>query len=351
MYDLPQNVYADLAMNSDQHSGNATRIPERNTVVRRDADGNHLDEAVAFYEHLHTAHAVTLTPTAAPFSYRVRSVGDDIMRLRSSTLTANRWGMIEPVGRYLLTWPQRGPATIDAGTDTEHVLTPGTAAMYPTGRPLTLTAPAFTVLHAADFDATYLELLDADRRGAVPRPLKFRPKPEPTALSALQRRMSAAAPDLLRPETDPRHRSILINSISRLLLEAFVEDDDNWETNRYPGRVGRAMQHIADHRAELLTTADIAAAAGMSERGLQQAFRQSDLPTPIVVLRHARLRGARYTLQHADPTTTSVSAVAKSWGFGHLGRFAEYYLREFEEYPSVTLRVNSRKNGSRRARS
>ncbi|WFR67994.1 hypothetical protein P9139_06465 [Curtobacterium flaccumfaciens] len=162
--------------------------------MRRDVAGRDIDEATAFYADLHNAHRVALTPVGRAFSYRVRAVGDVSMTLRSSALTANRWGRIEPDGQYFLTWAQGGSAAIDAGTDQEQVLTPGVAAMYPTGRAFTLEAPAGVVLHAVDFDATFLEALDAERRRADPRLLCFDTQARPDALDVLQRRLAAAAP-------------------------------------------------------------------------------------------------------------------------------------------------------------
>lgn len=136
--------------------------------VRRDVAGQDIDEATAFYAALHNAHRVALTPVGRAFSYRVRAVGHASMTLRSSGLTANRWGRIEPDGQYLLTWAQGGSAAIDADTEQEQILTPGIAAMYPTGRAFTLDAPAGVTLHAVDFDASSLEALDAERRDADP---------------------------------------------------------------------------------------------------------------------------------------------------------------------------------------
>jgi AraC-like DNA-binding protein len=40
----------------------------------------------------------------------------------------------------------------------------------------------------------------------------------------------------------------------------------------------------------------------------------------------------------ADPFTTTATAVARKWGFGHYGRFAADYRRRFGHKPSETLR-------------
>ncbi|PCN48764.1 hypothetical protein Csp2054_04055 [Curtobacterium sp. 'Ferrero'] len=306
-------------------------------AARREAAGDDLAQATSFYERMHNAHRVVLTPTDAAFSYRVRSVGDEHMTIRSSALSADRWGRIEPEGHFLLTWAQDGAAAIDAGTDEEQLLLPGTAAMYPTGRALTIEASAGTVLHAVDFRAAFLEDLDAERRAAAPRRLRFTRKPDPTKLLALRRRLATAAPELLRPDTDPGRRAMLTRAVAQLVLDAFVDPGDDAGLGPSDA-VGRALQYIDDHAAEPMTTADIAAAARMSSRGLQQAFVRADLPSPMTALRETRLRLVRDALRHADPATTTVGAVAVAWGFGHLGRFAGYYEQAFGELPSVTLR-------------
>lgn len=150
----------------------------------------------------------------------------------------------------------------------------------------------------------------------------------------LQRRLAAAAPELLLTSTDPERRAKLTESIGRLLLDAFVESD---VTTSAPGRVRVAMQYIVDHCAEPITSADIAAAAGLSQRGLQHAFARAELPPPIAALRQARLEAVRTALLHADPTVTRVGEIATAWGFGHLGRFSGYYEAAFGEFPRVTL--------------
>jgi AraC-like DNA-binding protein len=43
----------------------------------------------------------------------------------------------------------------------------------------------------------------------------------------------------------------------------------------------------------------------------------------------------------ADPDDTTVTAVARKWGFGHYGRFAADYQRRFGRKPSETLRTNA----------
>ena len=48
-------------------------------------------------------------------------------------------------------------------------------------------------------------------------------------------------------------------------------------------------------------------------------------------------RAVRPTENEAEPTLTSITQIAVSFGFFELGRFATYYRRMFGELPSTTL--------------
>jgi transcriptional regulator GlxA family with amidase domain len=54
-------------------------------------------------------------------------------------------------------------------------------------------------------------------------------------------------------------------------------------------------------------------------------------------LRSIRLHRAHEALLAANPYDTTVAAIAHSWGFNHLGRFAAIHEAEFGEPPSRTL--------------
>lgn len=102
--------------------------------------------------------------------------------------------------------------------------------------------------------------------------------------------------------------------------------------------IRRAMHHIDEHLQEPVTLADIAAAARLSVRGLQDGFQRHLGTTPMRYLRKAWLDAARRDLVEADATRETVPAIARRWGFAHLGRFAVDYRNAFGESPSTTLR-------------
>lgn len=103
-----------------------------------------------------------------------------------------------------------------------------------------------------------------------------------------------------------------------------------------PRLVRRAEEYMLAHIEQSLTLDDVAAAAGVSARGLQYAFRRFRDTTPMGFLRNARLARAHAELQSAAPGTT-VTDVAIRWGFMHFGRFAECYRKRYGCTPRQTL--------------
>lgn len=94
----------------------------------------------------------------------------------------------------------------------------------------------------------------------------------------------------------------------------------------------RALDFIEDRARDDIGLLDIATAAGVSARALQDAFRRKLGTTPLAYLRDVRLAGARKELR-AEPART-VAEIAYDCGFGNLGRFAGYYQRRYGRLPS-----------------
>ncbi|MEH0474559.1 helix-turn-helix transcriptional regulator [Streptomyces sp. B21-097] len=106
----------------------------------------------------------------------------------------------------------------------------------------------------------------------------------------------------------------------------------------HPDALRRALAYIDDHADQPITVADIAAAAHVTVRALQYAFRRHLDSTPLAHLRRVRLAHAHRELQAADPhTETTVTEVAARWGFFHPGRFAALYREVYRRTPRQTL--------------
>jgi AraC-like DNA-binding protein len=110
-------------------------------------------------------------------------------------------------------------------------------------------------------------------------------------------------------------------------------------TGDTPQPLRRALAFIDEHAGDPITLDEIAAAARLSPRGVQAAFRRHLDTTPLSYLRGVRMERAHRDLQGAEPGDgVSVAALAAKWGFTHLGRFAVDYRRRYGTYPSQTLR-------------
>ncbi|MFF4186177.1 helix-turn-helix transcriptional regulator [Streptomyces sp. NPDC001691] len=106
----------------------------------------------------------------------------------------------------------------------------------------------------------------------------------------------------------------------------------------HPAALRRALDHIDDHADQPVTVAEIAAAAHVTVRALQYAFRRHLDTTPLAHLRRVRLSHAHQALLDADPGKGhTVTEIAARWGFYHPGRFATIYRDCYGRSPHHTL--------------
>jgi AraC-like DNA-binding protein len=101
--------------------------------------------------------------------------------------------------------------------------------------------------------------------------------------------------------------------------------------------VRRATAFIDEHAGQDITAAGIAAAARVSVRSLQLAFRCELGTTPTAYLRTVRLARAHRELVDAGPGEETVTAVAYRWGFSSTSRFSAYYRQTYGVNPKQTL--------------
>ncbi len=145
-----------------------------------------------------------------------------------------------------------------------------------------------------------------------------------------------ARPALLR-STSVKHE--IEYELPRLLLEAVARDGAGTidrPSNLRGSALERARSFIEEHANQALTVQQVAAAASVSVRTLEYAFREHLMTTPKHYLKLRRLHGVRRELRSSD-AQTRIADVANRWGFWHMGQFAADYRRYFGELPSDTL--------------
>jgi AraC-like DNA-binding protein len=106
---------------------------------------------------------------------------------------------------------------------------------------------------------------------------------------------------------------------------------------RVTATVRRATAFIDEHPDRDITVADIAAAACVTVRALQMAFRRELDTTPMAYLRTVRLARAHRDLLDLGPGQETVTAVAYRWGFSSASRFSAYYRETYGVNPKQTL--------------
>ncbi|HEX2316975.1 MAG TPA: AraC family transcriptional regulator, partial [Thermomonospora sp.] len=101
-------------------------------------------------------------------------------------------------------------------------------------------------------------------------------------------------------------------------------------------RIREVVAYVDAHPDHEITTADLAAMAGISARALQAGFREVVGMSPTAYLRTVRLDRVHAALVSGRPA--HVTEVAARWGFFHPGRFAHHYRERFGLLPSETAR-------------
>lgn len=99
----------------------------------------------------------------------------------------------------------------------------------------------------------------------------------------------------------------------------------------------RGIDYVEAHLAEPLTVGHVAAAAGVSVRTLQSAFRAHTGRTPLGYILERRLECVHGELM-ANDGRLAVSQIAYRWGFLHMGEFSRRYRERYGCLPSQTSR-------------
>ncbi|MGG7308923.1 helix-turn-helix domain-containing protein [Curtobacterium sp. AB451] len=311
-------------------------------VVRSGSDP---EAALEFYREVYDGRDMAFEPSPERFGFRYRATGDDRVSLRTSSVSAARSGILAPERQYLLAWSVEGGIVVDDDRADAVTLRPGVPVLYPAGRPFHVWAPPGTK-HLVHVDADFLEAVAVVGTDSAPVPLAFPVTAQPDRLVGLQTVLRRVARPLLDVSVVGPDRAALDLRLAEAVLAAFRTGAGPPERVAPAGNVERAKAFMHAHFDRVLAATDIAAAADVSVRTLQEGFQRREGSTPMAYLRDLRLEKARLGLQLADPRETSVAMVAHSCGFRHMGRFSGSYRDAYGEYPGDTLRGRRRLVGA-----
>lgn len=154
-------------------------------------------------------------------------------------------------------------------------------------------------------------------------------------------------------ETNASHlTSDLRVSLNRELTEQLArvvmsKQTENCKVNRtalsHSQIVRRSEDYLSAHIELPVTVMEICDAANVSERTLRNAYRSILGVNPSTYVKVRRLQKARWQLVQSTTDTATVTAIAHSSGFRHLGHFSQDYYNFFGESPSQTLAISRSK--------
>jgi AraC-like DNA-binding protein len=150
-----------------------------------------------------------------------------------------------------------------------------------------------------------------------------------------------ADPVLLNPLAASAFEQFIMTALLLSHPHSYSDALQRLQKSIAPRDVKRAVDFIEAHLRQPITVGDLVQATGVAGRTLFMHFKEFKGVSPMRYLRRARLRQVRQDLLQAGAETT-VTEVAISTGFTHMGRFSAAYRRCFGESPSQTL---SRRRG------
>ncbi|WP_019926066.1 helix-turn-helix domain-containing protein [Nocardia sp. BMG111209] len=289
-------------------------------------------------------------------NYTTMRIGNDTSGPVRSTVVRERLGDVnldrldlgfdmsydaEPLGRICLCEVETGWVEEnyhDAGTD-----------YFGSGEIAVLTPPDLPysgVIHTARYRITMFDPADLTRVAEVEAGIPVELTGHRPVSVAAGRRLAATLAHLRQLVGDyngqvpPLVAATATQFLAATVLDTFpntasAELTATDRADAHPAALRRALAYMEGRVHDDIAVGDIAAAAYISVRALQLAFRRHLGTTPMAHLARLRLQGAHEQL--TDGKGATVSAIATDWGFGHPGRFAALYRRHYGRSPAATL--------------
>ena len=322
----------------------------------------------------HGVYAATNPADAALYghdilgSHRVHIVGDNTdsfqatfhgVLIRDVTLgyldysTAVRIEVQALPDDILIIVPATGSSTISTTLADDFAIavdaSPVMAAIPMPGKPMTLECGADTAhlvlrIQRHAFDTHLSRLLGR----TLDRSIEFGPAFDVSLVTASRWNFAVQMlhAEIFEPES-LLHDTIGLGSLEEFLMSALLHcQTSNFSQNLSSSKppisatVRVAMDYIEEHLSEDVTVHDMANAANVSVRTLQNLFAKDVDQSPTNWVKNRRLERVRSDLADASANSdVTVTNIATRWGFTHLGRFAVTYKNRFGESPSQTLRT------------
>lgn len=345
-------------MTSAGSSGRYSGRPSRGGMLAADAEvrptagytrrqTNDRDEAERVISELYLPSRLDLFGGNAPLSVDVaaRHVG----ALTAGLLSHGRRVRLRTADaqNFHVNTPLRGRAASRRGSGDPVVREPGRGLVFSPGEPAEISWSTDCVqlclmIPRARLEAELERLLGRSIR--APLSFDFTKRPQVSIGRHWPHMVSLLAEEIRNPNERPmpsvaaRHLEGLV--MDTLLLRCAHNYSESALGNAPEApraAIRAAIELIEDRPAAPWSTLRLAGEVHLSPRALQDGFGRDVGIPPMTYVREVRLRRAHEALRLATRGSTTVQAVAREWGFLHMGRFAAAYREAFGELPLETL--------------
>ncbi|MCK8646703.1 AraC family transcriptional regulator [Mycobacterium colombiense] len=248
---------------------------------------------------------------------------------------------------YVVAIPTRGHVTIGSGGE-RWVATAERGVIISPSKSLYFEewGPDVRVLTARisqeALEATLTSLLNE----SVTQSIEFQPAFDASAHAGgpFLRALQLLHAELNRPDGMTRD-PVMAEGFSRLVMAGLLTSQPHNYTDRLfasarptgTASIRAAVEFIETRCDEITGVAEIAAAASLSVRALEEGFKRHVGVTPMAYVRNVRLARVHEDLKASDPSVTTATAIARRWQFYHYGRFAARYRQRYGVTPLATL--------------
>ncbi|MBF4606763.1 helix-turn-helix transcriptional regulator [Curtobacterium sp. VKM Ac-1393] len=323
-------------------SANTTEpvAPASTAPVRLEASATTPEQALERIPGLVSGTDWQTRSTTGAYSFRYLAVGDGNVTLRRSQMRGYVRGTTAPDDSYVVVLVLGGVVSLDLLRGAGPVA-PGTPALVPTERRSVVEARNHDAV-MVHLDRGFVRTVAEERHGLPAGGLHLDERTVPT-VEAVTRwrqvlesaRRVLAEHGVATPAWSDATRAVAVAFLALYPPRAAEPSSALWAPRN--ARIRRAVDHVHDHAAEPIAVSDLASVSGLSVRAVQESFQRLFGMPPSAYVRSVRLQRVRGDLLRLDTASSSVSEVARRWGFAHLGRFSAEYTTRYGEYPKTTL--------------
>ena len=323
------------------------------TVERSEFDILDRDAAVETLSRIYGPASVARSASDQAFRGVARSYAIGTLRLSQGKFPHGLKLHVLELGKYLFVFPRSGVGTVTMHDDPAE-FAPGRAVMLPLFERFSFEfSEGFSTMTLAITPNARGEHFFKLTHRSLNAPLRFTPRIDVThGPAAGVARLIAFVFDECDHTSGLTTSPLMLADLHEAVLTAMLTSLPHDQSHALagpapwiaPGYVRRAEEWLDAHAHEPVTSSKAAAAAGVSVRSLQEAFRRYRGVSPQQFLKERRIELARAQLLAGEDGAT-VKSIATATGYNNPGRFSAEYHRRFGELPSETLRRAQRARG------